>query len=125
MRSYIDIVRESVKRNDCESFIQKAEMKKHEEDEHALREFPTTHNNDLRRHAPSRRPPIPRYQSFFSSLCYACSNYGHKDIDCRTYECNRNTWSINSHENYRYQFESNVSESRMEPLIEITTNLEH
>ena len=87
-RSYIDIVRESIKREDCESSkedIQKAEMKEREEDESAKRKFPATHNNDLRRHAPSRRPPISRYQSFFSGLCYACNNYGHKAIDCRTY----------------------------------------
>ena len=87
-RSYIDIVRESIKGEDCESLkenIQKEEIKKHEEDECAWREFPETHNNDFRRHAMSRRPPIPRYQSFFSSLCYACNNYGHKAMDCRAY----------------------------------------
>ena len=87
-RSYIDIVRESIKREDCESLkenIQKEEIKEHEEDESAKRRFPTTHNNDLKRHAPLRRPPISKYQIFFSGLCYRCSNYGHKAIDCRTY----------------------------------------
>ena len=84
-RSYIDIVRESIKRGDCESLTEEAEIKECEEDESARRKFPTTHNNDLKRHAPSRKPPISRYQSFFSSLCYACNNYGHKAIDCRTY----------------------------------------
>ena len=34
-------------------------------------------------------------------------NYGHKAIDCRAYARNRNTWSINSYENSRYQFEGN------------------
>ena len=51
-RSYVDIVRESCKRENCESLkenIQKAEMKKQEEDKRVCREFPTTHDNDLRR----------------------------------------------------------------------------
>ena len=87
-RSYVDIVRESCKRENCESLkenIQKVEMKKQEEDKRAWREFVATHDNDLRRHAPLRRPPMPRYQGFFSGLCYASNNYGHKAIDCRTY----------------------------------------
>ena len=104
-RSYTEIVRESVKREDSESLkenMQKSEMKKHEEDEHSWKESSTTHNNDLRRHAPARRPPIPRYQSIFLGLCYACNNYGHKAIDCRSYAQNRNTWRRNSYENSRY-----------------------
>ena len=76
---------ESIKREDCESLKKEVEMKESEEDESAKRKFLATHNNELRRHAPSRRPPISRYQSFFSSLCYACNNFGHKAIDCRTY----------------------------------------
>ena len=71
-------------------------MKEREEDVSARRKFPTTHNNDLRRHAPSRRPPITRYQIFFSGLCYACNNYGHKAIDCRTYARYRNEWGRKS-----------------------------
>lgn len=100
-RSYIDIVRESIKREDYESLkenIQKEEMKEHEEDESAGRKFPTTHNDDPRRHAPSRRPPISRYQNVFSGLCYACNNYGHKAIDCRTYARYINEWGRNRHE---------------------------
>ena len=54
-RSYIVIVMESIKREDCESLkenIQKADIEEREEDESARRKFPATHNNDLRRHAP-------------------------------------------------------------------------
>ena len=87
-RSYIEIVKETVKKEDCKSLkenMQKSEMKKHEEDQCAWKESPRSHNNDLTRHTPSRRPPMPRYQSIFLGLCYACNNYGHKAIDCRAY----------------------------------------
>ena len=50
-RSYIDIVKESIKREDCESLkenIQQIETKEREEDGSARRKLPTTHNNDLR-----------------------------------------------------------------------------
>ena len=60
-RSYIVIVMESIKREDCESLkenIQKAKIKECEEDGSARRKFLATHNNDLKRHASSRRPPI-------------------------------------------------------------------
>ena len=67
-RCYIDIVKESIKREDCESLKDKVEVKEHEEDESARIKFLATHNNDLRRHAPSRRPPISRYQ-IFSLAC--------------------------------------------------------
>ena len=109
-RSYIDIVRESIKREDYESSeenIQKAKMKEREEDESAKRMLPATHNNDLRRYAPSRSPPISRYQSFFSGLCYTCNNYGHKAIDCRAYARYINEWGRNRYENSRYQVEEN------------------
>lgn len=106
-RSYIDIVKESIKREDCESLKDEAEMKECEEDESARRKFPVTHNNDLRRHTPSRRPAISRYQSFFSSLCYACNNYGHKAIDCRTYTRYINEWGRNRYENSKYQAKEN------------------
>ena len=120
-RRYIDIFRESIKREDCESSkenIQKAEMKEHEKDESVRRKFPTTYNNDLRRHAPSRRPPIPRYQNFLSGLCYACNNYGHKAIDCRTYARYRNEWGRNRYENSRHQVEeSYIRKSQLDPGI--------
>ena len=73
-RSYVDIIKESVKKKDCEPLkkdMQKLEMKKNEEDECAWKKSSTTHKNDLRRPAPNRRPPMPRYQSFFLGLCYA------------------------------------------------------
>ena len=105
-RSYVDIVTESCKRENCESLkenIQKAEMKKEEEDKHAWSEFPATHNNDLKRHAPLRRPLVPNYQGFFSGLCYACNNYGHKAINCRTYTRYINGWGKNKYENSKNQ----------------------
>ena len=76
-RSYADTISESVKKEDCEPLkedMQKLEMKKNKEDAHAWKQSSATHNNDLRRFAPSRRPTIPRYQIFFFGLCYFCNN---------------------------------------------------
>ena len=70
--------------------MQKLKMKKNEEDGCAWKKSSTTHNNDLRRPAPARRPPIHRYQFFFIGLCYACNNYGHMAIDYRAYIRYRN-----------------------------------
>ena len=85
--SYAYIIRESVKKEDCEPLkdMQKQEMKTNKEDDRAWKQSSTTHNDDFKRFAPSRRPPIPKYQKHFFVLCYSCNNYGHKDIDCRTY----------------------------------------
>lgn len=82
-------------------------MKKSEEDKRAWRKSPATHKNDLRRPAPARRPSMPRYQSFFFVLWYACNNYGHKDVGCRAYARNRKTWRKNRYENSKYKFEGN------------------
>ena len=87
-RSYVDIVKESCERENCEPLkenLQKVGISRHEEDERIGREVLVTHNGDPRKQAPSRRPPMPRYQSLFFGLCYAANNYGHKAIDCRTY----------------------------------------
>ena len=67
-----------------------------------------THNNEVKRPTPARRPPMPRYHSFFFGLFYACNNYGHKVIDCRSYARDRNAWSRNSYENTQYQSKRNV-----------------
>ena len=64
-RSYEDIIRESIKKEDCEPLkedMHKLEMKKNKEDDHAWKESSATHNDDFRRSAPARMPPIPRYQ---------------------------------------------------------------
>ena len=59
---------------------------------------------------------MSRYQNFFSSLCYACNNYGHKAIDCRTYTRYRNGWGRNRYENSKYQEEENyVRRSQLAP----------
>ena len=100
--------------DNCESLkenMQKSKIRKHEEDEQA-----TSHNNDLRRHAPTRRPPMPRYQNIFLGLCYACNNYGHKAIYCRAYGQSRNTWSRNMYGNSMYRVEGNgVRKSHVAP----------
>ena len=87
-RSYADIFRESTKKKICEPLkeeMQKIEMKKNKEDDCAWNKSATTHNNEFRRSAPTRRSPISKYQNFFFGLCYSCNNYGHKAIDCRAY----------------------------------------
>ena len=119
-RSYVEFVRESCKRENYESLkenIPKVEMKKQEEDQRTWRKFPTkTHNNDLIRHAPSRRPPMSRYQNFFYGLCYACNNYGHKVMDCRTYTRYINRWGRNIYEHSKYQAEENhIRRSQLTP----------
>ena len=87
-RIYVDIIKESFKKEDCEPLkedMQKLEMKNNKEDDHAWKQSSTTHNNDLKRSAPSRRPPIPRHQKNFFVLCCSCNNYGHNIIDYRAY----------------------------------------
>ena len=62
-RSYVDIAREN-----CEPSKenpQKEGTSRHEEDEHTKREAPVSHNNDIRKQAPSRRSVMPRYQICF------------------------------------------------------------
>lgn len=126
-RSYANIIKDSVKKEDCEPLkedMQILEMKKNKEDDRAWKQSSTTHDDDFRRSAPTRRPPIPRYQKNFFGLCYSCNNYGHKTIDCRPYARNRNTWSKNSMRTLGINFKAIMSKSHVEPLIEITTNLE-
>lgn len=48
-----------------------------------------------RRAAP--RHPI-RYQSFFPRNCYICYNFGHKEINCRTYQRKEATWNKRKNE---------------------------
>jgi len=36
--------------------------------------------------ATPRIPSIPRYQNTFLGICYSCNNFGHKAIDCRSYD---------------------------------------
>ena len=106
-------------RENCEPLkenLQKAGINMHEEDECTRREALMTHNNDLRKQAPSRRPPMPRYQNFFSGLCYACNNYGHKVINCKTYTRYGYNWSRNIYENSKYQVEGNyIRRSQLAP----------
>ena len=67
-RIYADIIREPVKKEDCEPLkedMQKPKMKKDKEDDCACKESSTTHNDDFRRFAPARSPPIPRYHNLF------------------------------------------------------------
>ena len=76
-RSYADIIRESVKKEDCEPLkedMQKLEMKKNKEDDCAWKKSVATHNDEFRRFALARRSPIPRYQKNFFDLCYSCNN---------------------------------------------------
>jgi hypothetical protein len=42
-----------------------------------------------------RRSTTPRYQTIFLGLCYSCNNFGHKAVNCRENNKNRN-----NHESY-------------------------
>ena len=109
-RSYADIINECMKKEDCEPLkedMQKLEMKKNKQDDCAWKKSTITHNNEFRISTPTRKPHMPKCQSLFLGLCYACNNYGHKAIYCRAYAQNRNTWRKNSYENSRNQFEVN------------------
>ena len=62
--SYVGIIRESIKKEYCEPLkedMQKLEIKKNKEYAHAWKQSSTTHNDDFKRSARARRPPIPRY----------------------------------------------------------------
>ena len=37
---------------------------------------------------PQRRSFTPRYVNFFYGHCFYCTNFGHKDVDCRDYKRN-------------------------------------
>ena len=59
---------------------------------------------------------MPRYQSLFSGLCYACNNYGHKAIDCKTYIWYGYNWGRNRYENSKHQVEGNyIRRSQLAP----------
>ena len=105
--NYVDIVRENYE--PLKENSQKAGISRHKENERTRREVPTTHNSDPREQASSRRPPMPRYQSFFSGLCYACNNYGHKAIDYKTYIQYKYNWGRKRYENSKYQVEGNYN----------------
>jgi hypothetical protein len=96
--------------------LQEVGTSKHEENEHAKKQAPATQRSNPRGQAPSRRPPMPRYQNFFSGLCYACNKYGHKAIDCRTYIRSGYNWGRRRYESPKYQEERNDSgRSQMGP----------
>ena len=100
-------------------------MIKNQEDNHARKQSPTitgTQNEYFRRSAPTRRPPIPRYQKNFFGLCYSCNNYGNKVVDYKACAYNINTWSRNSYDNSRYPFEGNYFRNTCE-AFEINNNI--
>jgi hypothetical protein len=59
-----------------------------------------TQEEDCRRDAPFRRFPTLRYQTIFLGLCYSCNNFGHKDINCRSYAKTRSNYEGYSRNNY-------------------------
>jgi hypothetical protein len=118
-RSYADTIKGSIKKEECKPLkedIQKPEIKKNQEEDHAFRgtwnQQPTMkktqeEDHDFRRTTPTRRPPTPRYQNIFLGLCYSCNNFGHKAINCRAYAKGRNTWNKSSYENPKNHYEGN------------------
>jgi hypothetical protein len=49
---------------------------------------------------PFRRSSTPRYQNIFFGLCYACNNFGHKDVNCRDNNRNINNFKIHTQKGY-------------------------
>ena len=89
--------------------LQEAGTSKHEENEHAKKQVLATQSSTPKGQAPPRRSVMPRYQNFFSGLCYAYNNYGHKAIDCRRYIRSGYNQGRRRHESPKYQEERNYS----------------
>jgi hypothetical protein len=49
---------------------------------------------------PFRRYSTSRYQTIFFGLCYACKNFGHKDVNCRANNRNNNNFEIHTQRGY-------------------------
>jgi hypothetical protein len=49
---------------------------------------------------PFRRSSTPRYQTIFFGLCYACNNFGHKAMNCRANNRNKNNIKSNTQRGY-------------------------
>jgi hypothetical protein len=46
--------------------------------------------DEFRRVTNFRRSTTPKYQTIFLGLCYSCNNFGHKVVNCRANNMNRN-----------------------------------
>jgi hypothetical protein len=49
---------------------------------------------------PFRRSSTPRYQTIFFGLCYACNNFGHKAVNCRANNRNKNNFESHTQRGY-------------------------
>jgi hypothetical protein len=49
---------------------------------------------------PFRRSSTPRYKAIFFGLCYACNNFGHKAMNCRSNKRNTNNFEIHTQRGY-------------------------
>jgi hypothetical protein len=49
---------------------------------------------------PFIRYSTPSYQTMFFGLCYACNNFGHKVVNCRTNNRNTNNFEIHTQRGY-------------------------
>jgi hypothetical protein len=98
-RSYAETVKGSIKKEEYK--------KKQEEDNRGTtppRRFkvqqPTieiSHAEEgFRRETPFRRASSPRYHTIFLGLCYSCNNFGHKVVNCRAYDKNRDGYESHS-----------------------------
>jgi hypothetical protein len=67
---------------------------------------------------PFRRSSTPRYQTVFFGLCYACNNFGHKDVNCRANNKNNNNSESHTQRGYsrRPSETQRISYNRFESL---------
>jgi hypothetical protein len=49
---------------------------------------------------PFKRSSTPRYQTNFFGLCYACNNFGHKVVNCRSNNRNINNFESHTQRDY-------------------------
>jgi hypothetical protein len=49
---------------------------------------------------PFIRSSTPRYKTIFFGLCYACNNFGHKAVNCRSNKRNTNNFEIHTQRGY-------------------------
>jgi hypothetical protein len=50
---------------------------------------------------PFRRSSTPRYQTIFFGLCYACNNFGHKVVNWRSKNRNKNNFESHTQRGYQ------------------------
>ena len=76
-KSYVDVLKSSIKNEG---------NKKKENDVSQKHDLPHKDNDEFRRSFTPKWPCLTWHQNSFFGYCFSCNHFGHKAIDCRTYE---------------------------------------